>query len=434
MTLNRIKDSKLLKDYYKSNPSTLDLKKYIEEKNYFSEYHTTDSGDKLTIKNSSIGLIYKPNMFRDNTDEEYELKEIKGINCLINSQRIIPCSRVYHSMNNFDFLSPFVIPDGIPVYYGGNLTKQVFSFDIMFYCDISEKIVSKETLKKFLENLKLSFEKNENWDKHNYLLRRLIEESPILNNQEKTILKLKYNTFSLLELVFLVEQKKINFDLDSFIYVLFESKNFYSFGDGSNHYIDLTETSKQIIEQKEIINFIKENFSEWNKLRFFLCVDYLESLNDKSTISYRDVNEKVSKKYYQNITKKLRNIENEIRLNKGYKIVGSYTNESILFQKVKDFFPNYEVISQGSPDWLQPQRLDIYFPKFNIGIEYQGDQHFRPIDFFGGEESFILNQKRDKKKRRKCKSNGCVLIEVLPNYNFKEIVNKIQHIIEDKNQ
>ena len=28
------------------------------------------------------------------------------------------------------------------------------------------------------------------------------------------------------------------------------------------------------------------------------------------------------------------------------------------------------------------------FPKENIGIEYQGEQHDSPVEFFGGEESF----------------------------------------------
>ena len=61
-------------------------------------------------------------------------------------------------------------------------------------------------------------------------------------------------------------------------------------------------------------------------------------------------------------------------------------------------------------DWLGRQSLDFYLPYYNVGIECQGEQHFFPVECFGGEDSFIECQKRDKKKKALCEENGIKLL------------------------
>ena len=39
--------------------------------------------------------------------------------------------------------------------------------------------------------------------------------------------------------------------------------------------------------------------------------------------------------------------------------------------------------------------FDIYLDDFNVLIEYQGEQHYRPIEFFGGEKLFQRQQNYD---------------------------------------
>ena len=128
----------------------------------------------------------------------------------------------------------------------------------------------------------------------------------------------------------------------------------------------------------------------------------------------------------------LRTLENDIRLNKGYKIVGSYANESILYNQIKTHFKEHLVISQGSPIWLGRQRIDIYFPELKIGIEYQGEQHSLPIEHFGGEEGLKMRLKLDKKKKELCDKNGCILIEVFPNYEIEATLKIIENEISKK--
>ncbi len=55
---------------------------------------------------------------------------------------------------------------------------------------------------------------------------------------------------------------------------------------------------------------------------------------------------------------------------------------------------------------------DIYICGLKIAIEYQGIQHFEPVDYFGGEESFNKQQERDKLKAQRSKENGVALIYI----------------------
>ena len=57
-------------------------------------------------------------------------------------------------------------------------------------------------------------------------------------------------------------------------------------------------------------------------------------------------------------------------------------------------------------------RFDFYIPKENICIEFQGEQHFKPVKRFGGLSYFAISQERDKIKREFCKTNGITLIEI----------------------
>ena len=77
------------------------------------------------------------------------------------------------------------------------------------------------------------------------------------------------------------------------------------------------------------------------------------------------------------------------------------------------------------------QSLDIFIKELNIGIEYQGAQHIRPVEYFGGKEAFKKTQERDKKKKRLCNRNGIKLIYVYENYVLEDVFNEIKMCILD---
>lgn len=45
-------------------------------------------------------------------------------------------------------------------------------------------------------------------------------------------------------------------------------------------------------------------------------------------------------------------------------------------------------------------------------IEYQGEQHYKPVVVFGGAEGFKRNQRHDQIKKDFCKIHGIEFIEV----------------------
>lgn len=122
----------------------------------------------------------------------------------------------------------------------------------------------------------------------------------------------------------------------------------------------------------------------------------------------------------------IREAENTIRAEKNLPKVGEgWISETELYHKIYTRFPDERVVHHGKPPWLGRQHLDIYFPDKNIGVEYQGSQHQKPVDFFGGEKAFKKQQKLDKKKQNLCKRHKCILIYAYENYDFNDIVAQI---------
>lgn len=90
-----------------------------------------------------------------------------------------------------------------------------------------------------------------------------------------------------------------------------------------------------------------------------------------------------------------------------YLLIKSYFNDAIFQYKFKE---------------LEPQSLDIFIPSLNIAFEYQGQQHYEPVERFGGEEHFKIQVENDEKKRKICNENNIILIE----WSYQEKINKLE--------
>ena len=53
-------------------------------------------------------------------------------------------------------------------------------------------------------------------------------------------------------------------------------------------------------------------------------------------------------------------------------------------------------------------RFDAFVPDFNLAVEYQGEQHFRPISVFGGEQGYSETVSRDRLKMELAKINSVI--------------------------
>lgn len=104
---------------------------------------------------------------------------------------------------------------------------------------------------------------------------------------------------------------------------------------------------------------------------------------------------------------------------------GEVKIEQILEENNIDFKNQYII-----EDFSQFAAFD--FAIFNQGkllglIEYDGEQHFRPIDFFGGEEKFKIQQNNDLRKNVYCKEHDINLIRI-PYTDFDKI--NIEYLLE----
>lgn len=87
----------------------------------------------------------------------------------------------------------------------------------------------------------------------------------------------------------------------------------------------------------------------------------------------------------------------------------NYGSEYRLYNFVKYIYP--DAIFQYRSDWLEQQSLDIFIPSIKCGIEYQGLQHYKPVEYFGGDEKLKQQQDMDYVKKVKCTENGVKLFE-----------------------
>lgn len=212
-----------------------------------------------------------------------------------------------------------------------------------------------------------------------------------------------------------------------------------------------TDEFKNFIEsigQDEIdsffeLNYLKEAIADCghytNFLEDILSIDDIKRWEDekatmpisswkKNRLARANITKELIQEYYRKVILNLRNIENKLRSKKGYNIVGSLYQESLLYKAISENFPNLTILSQYSPPWLGRQRFDIYIKELHIAVEYNGLQHYEPVNYFGGEDGFVETVKRDEEKRKKCAKNNCLLIEVKYNENFDEVIDKIIYL------
>jgi len=64
-------------------------------------------------------------------------------------------------------------------------------------------------------------------------------------------------------------------------------------------------------------------------------------------------------------------------------------------------------------------RFDFKIKNKDILVEFQGEEHYRPIEFYGGQKEFEKRQIHDNLKRLYCKTHNYKLIEVP--YNYKTL-------------
>ena len=65
---------------------------------------------------------------------------------------------------------------------------------------------------------------------------------------------------------------------------------------------------------------------------------------------------------------------------------------------------------------------DFYIKQYNLLIEYQGQQHYYPVDVFGGKKQFEVQQEHDKRKKEYAEKHGINLLCIRYDENVEEVL------------
>lgn len=134
-------------------------------------------------------------------------------------------------------------------------------------------------------------------------------------------------------------------------------------------------------------------------------VRYVPQLDDQSTI-------------LKTVSGWRKSAENRVRRSHRLPLRGSFIRETLIFEIVTQVLDGMLVVRHNQVwnylPWLKPQNLDVYVPDLKLAIEYQGAQHFEPIEYFGGDPNYQQTLKRDMRKRKLLEEHGVSLLYIIP--------------------
>lgn len=165
----------------------------------------------------------------------------------------------------------------------------------------------------------------------------------------------------------------------------------------------------RVLEKKEIIlklNNIHNGFYNYSKFEYF-------GYSNKSIIIC-PIHGEFTQKVHTHF------------LGSGCKKCSSSNGEKMISSILNDININYlkEHKFNDCKDKIE-LKFDFYIPQKNICIEYNGLQHYKEINFFGGEVYFNGIKRRDEIKLKYCKENNIQLII----FKYNEDKQRIKHLL-----
>lgn len=189
--------------------------------------------------------------------------------------------------------------------------------------------------------------------------------------------------------------------IDNIAYIIMNS---YKYLDDVYVKIKNKLMKKYNANELELLLILISKYGEEIVLNFNRCLN-LQVQNGRI---YYEYNQEENNKKYHEIISSLK--IDDVR----------WKSEYLMFRLVKKYFN--EAVFQYRCKELGALSLDVYIPSIKIGFEYQGLQHYKPVDFFGGLEHFEVQKKNDMKKKEICNSNKIDLIE----WKYNEPINKFE--------
>lgn len=372
-------------------------------------------------------------VFQDGISKEFKLINYNGLNYLIGDKSAYPCSDIIRVGNGMNWVICFALPNNHKFY--GVMDFKNSAIMLNYFSEVISQFKTEEEFKRFVNAVEFSFSENEWFNKNNFILNHY-RNVTFWTRKEKIDKILSEGLVSPRKYLTYILFKKENLKTEKIIHSLLRSLSF---------------STKTVINDELFLEFLDQlNLEE---IEEFFCLDYLRSnikidkisytllgdmlvINNNYSRQYVDwdkkifISDEVKKIFYSRLKNNYRSLENHIRQEKGFDEVGSYVMEKHLLQLVMKEFPNYNIISQYAPKWLKGQRFDIFIKELNVAIEYNGIQHFKSIDFFGGNEGLAKTQFLDNQKREKSLKNGVKIFNIDYNQDFNDSFSKLINLLK----
>lgn len=108
---------------------------------------------------------------------------------------------------------------------------------------------------------------------------------------------------------------------------------------------------------------------------------------------------------------------------------GGEKNISIVLDKIQILYEREKKFDNCKN--IRKLPFDFYLPDYNICIEYDGEQHFKPINYFGGTKKFNQLKLHDEIKTKFARENNIALLRI-PYTEFNNVENIIISFIRKK--
>ena len=106
---------------------------------------------------------------------------------------------------------------------------------------------------------------------------------------------------------------------------------------------------------------------------------------------------------------------------------GEMTIERYLEEANIEYKRQYPIFVDSSISQSRLAYIDFYLPKYNLFVEYNGRQHYMPVEHFGGKIQFDKQQLRDNYVREYCLENGINLLEL--RYDLDNIISTLEEYL-----
>ncbi|MFX4277122.1 BspA family leucine-rich repeat surface protein [Aliarcobacter butzleri] len=270
--------------------------------------------------------------------------------------------------------------------------------------------------------------KNEDFEEIKYIIKKNIFHRDILDNKINFILNesrefFKYifvNDYRLKNNVSDEELEYIISIIRQLLYVHYFNGNILN-----SQIKEVLETNVEFNKYKEyIFNQISKK-SKYNITGPFSVIENEDRMDD---VNYNDLyTEHILNKYFFRVfgdfkSDYIPNNEVTSRGSKGEILVMNILKKFAIFD---DFEREYFVSIEQEYHYF-----DFLSEKYKIVIEYDGKQHYEPVQLFGGKEAFEKLRQKDKVKDNWCQNNNYKLLRLKYTLTENEIYSEISKLIE----